>query len=129
MQNFKLYHVVDYADANDPKPIIIPSLALPMRVIKILFSVLARAAILDFNVPFYIHEDFLDSAYSHKTTGDFVKALKLQRTFYHDSSLTDTMQVSICEQINSDEYNDEMIVDQVMQLCMLDFLHLIMYPK
>lgn len=121
-----LYHVMAYSEETHPRPVIVPSLALPMKMLKILFLVLARAAILDFKVPFFIHFQFFAAAHNHNPRDNFIKALKLKRMFYKDTSREDEFMLTSCEQVNSDEVT---LVDHMEQLCAQDKFHGLYYDS
>ena len=117
LNNPVLYHIVAYSEEAEQKPIIVPSLVLPMKMLKLLFSVLARAAILDFKVPFYIHFDFFASAHNHNVRGHLIEVHKLKRMFYKNRNLADATQISTCEHINVEADNDQMFLEHLQQVC------------
>ena len=106
-------------EKKNGKPIIVPSLKTPERVIRVLFAVLARSVILNFKVPFYIHYELFSARFStsKNKNGHFSSILKMKRIFVSDRNLIDSSDVIACDRINKEGGNVDLVSEHLVNVC------------
>ena len=107
------YHFIE--SENDGRPVIVPSLQTPEKVIQILFSVLARSVILGFKVPFYIHVQLFKTAIKDGRY-QFSKILKLKRLFHNNRLLLDNQDVADCESVNRNDRDLNVLIEHITNI-------------
>lgn len=105
---------------SDGKPVIIPSLIVPEKLTRLLFSIIARSVILGFSVPFHIHYDYFYAGFSYIEYDQLPRILKIKRLYYKNRQLIDNSDVVECGRVNTHDVNGELLFEHVMKVCTQD---------
>jgi hypothetical protein len=117
LQTFLTRHSFYHNLGNEKggRPVIIPNIRIPEKVVQILVSVLARSAILNFKVPFYLYFDLFKTALDARRF-QFQRVLKMKKEFYSYQYLTDKDHVKDCDYINRNENDLDFLVDYLKKV-------------